>query len=171
MAPMMDRRSFLALAPVGAAALGCAPACPPCVPSPPAAGGFPEAPFAEVEELTIAELAGRMARGELTSAELTERYLARIDALDRRGPELRAVIEVNPEARAVAAKLDEERRAGKVRGALHGIPVMLKDNIDTGDRMQTTAGSLALEGAPAPRDATVAARGAPPARSCSARPT
>src|SRR5262249_13677273 len=95
---------------------------------------------------------------ELRAADLVDRYLARIEALDRRGPALRSVIEVNPDARAIAERLDEERRAGKRRGPLHGVPLLLKDNIDTADRMQTTAGSPALEGAPAPRDAGVAAR-------------
>lgn len=157
-ATMLDRRSFLALVPASAAIMG---GCAPPAASPPPRGlaaGAPSGPFPELEEVTIAELVARLTRGELTAVELVDRYLARIEALDRRGPALRAVIEVNPDARAIAAKLDEERRAGKARGALHGIPLLLKDNIDTGDRMQTTAGSLALEGSPALRDAGVAAR-------------
>jgi amidase len=85
-------------------------------------------------------------------------YLERIDALDRGGPTLRSVLELNPEAEASAEALDEERGAGKARGPLHGIPVLLKDNIDTADRMTTTAGSLALEGSIPARDATVAER-------------
>ena len=153
---MLDRRSFLALVPAGAALTsGCAPPTPAA--APPASAG-PPAPFPELEEVTLAELAARLTRGELTAVELVDRYLARIEALDRRGPALRAVIEVNPDARAIAARLDEERRAGKTRGPLHGIPLLLKDNIDTADRMETTAGSLALEGSPPPRDAGVAAR-------------
>jgi amidase len=99
-----------------------------------------------------------MARGELTAQGLVERYLARIEAVDGRGPALRSVLETNPDAPAIAARLDEERRAGRVRGPLHGIPVLIKDNIDTGDRMQTTAGSLALAGKPAPRDAHLVER-------------
>jgi amidase len=121
---------------------------------------FPAAPppFPDLEEATIADLSARMSRGELSAVELAARYLARIEALDRHGPALRSVIERNPDAEAIAAALDQERRAGKIRGPLHGIPVLLKDNIDTGDRMATSAGSLALAGAPAPRDAGVAAR-------------
>ncbi|MCC6433313.1 MAG: amidase, partial [Gemmatimonadaceae bacterium] len=97
-----------------------------------------------------------MRAGTLTSRTLTAAYLARIAAIDASGPTLRSVIERNPDALSIAAERDAERKAGKVRGPLHGIPVLLKDNIDTGDRMQTTAGSLALVGAPAPRDAFVA---------------
>jgi len=108
--------------------------------------------------MTIAELSSRMARGALSARELVDGYIARIDALDRGGPALHSVLELNPDARAIALKLDEERRAKGPRGPLHGIPVFIKDNIDTGDRMQTTAGSLALMGSPAPRDAQVVAR-------------
>ncbi len=113
-------------------------------------------PFDEIEEATIAELQGAMRRRRLTSRGLTEIYLARIEALDRHGPKLNSVIEINPDAQWIASQLDAERRAGHVRGPLHGIPILLKDNIDTGDRMQTAAGSLALVGAPALQDSTVA---------------
>ncbi|MCE5232462.1 MAG: amidase [Mizugakiibacter sp.] len=106
----------------------------------------------------IETLQQQMAAGALDARALTREARARIDALDRSGPALHAVIELNPDADAIAARLDAERRHGRLRGPLHGIPVLLKDNIDTGDRMQTTAGSLALVGAPAPRDAGVAAR-------------
>lgn len=99
-----------------------------------------------------------MAAGRYTSRRLVELYTARINAIDRQGPELRSVIELNPDAPAMANALDEERKSGRVRGPLHGIPVLIKDNIDTGDRMMTTAGSLALAGTSAPRDAFVAAR-------------
>ncbi|MBA3850094.1 MAG: amidase [Opitutus sp.] len=109
-------------------------------------------------EATIASLQAEMAAGRLTAVALTEAYLARIDALDRAGPELNAIIELNPDARTVAAERDAERRAGRVRGPLHGIPVLVKDNLDTADRMQTTAGSLALVGQKVPRDAHVVAR-------------
>src|SRR5262249_21023364 len=89
---------------------------------------------------------------------LTQAYLARIDAIDKRGVGLNAVIELNPDAMAIAESLDAERKAGKVRGPLHGIPILIKDNIDTADRMHTTAGSLALADSIAPRDAGVVAR-------------
>jgi amidase len=115
-------------------------------------------PFEEIEEATIAELQGLMRHGRLTARELTQIYLERIDAIDKRGPTLNSVIEVNPDAERIAKRLDAERRAGHVRGPLHGIPILLKDNIDTGDRMPTTAGSLALVGAPALQDSTVADR-------------
>jgi len=115
------------------------------------------APF-DLDEATIAELQRRMETGAETSRSLVEKYLARIDAVDRRGPELRSVLEINPDAAAIANGLDAERRAGRVRGPLHGIPILIKDNIATGDRMMTTAGSLALAGAPAPADAFVAGR-------------
>ncbi len=110
-----------------------------------------------LNEKTVAELQSMMASGQLSSAQLTQYYIDRILALDQNGPGVNAVIELNPDAIAIAKALDQERRAGKVRGPMHGIPVLLKDNIDTGDRMQTTAGSFALFGTPAPRDSTVAA--------------
>ncbi len=112
-------------------------------------------PFAEA---TIDDLQQQMQTGRLTSRDLTAAYLQRIAEVDRAGPKLNAVIEVNPDALAIAAGLDAERKAGKVRGPLHGIPVLLKDNIDTADKMQTTAGSLALVGQKVPRDARVVAR-------------
>jgi amidase len=123
-----------------------------------AQAGRPEpaqpAPF-ELEEATIADLQRRMETGEETSRSLVEKYLARIDALDRSGPTLRQVLETNPDAVAIADKLDAERRSKGPRGPLHGIPVLLKDNIGTADRLTTTAGSLALEGARPPRDAFI----------------
>ena len=109
-------------------------------------------------ELSVAELQSRMTKGTLTSRTLTAAYLARIAAVDRSGPTLNSVIETNPDALTIAAERDAERRAGKVRGPLHGIPVLIKDNIDSADRMQTTAGSLALVGKPAPRDAFIVQR-------------
>jgi amidase len=114
-------------------------------------------PF-ELDEATVASLQAAMAAGRYTSHRLVELYSERIKAIDRSGPTLRAVIEMNPEAGSIADRLDDERRAGRVRGPLHGIPVLIKDNIDTADRMMTTAGSLALEGSIASRDAFVAAR-------------
>ncbi|GHH04368.1 amidase [Comamonas sp. JC664] len=115
-------------------------------------------PFA-LEELTVAELQAAMVSGEHTAQGLTERYLARIAALDAVGPlPLRSVIELNPDALAMAAALDQERREKGARGPLHGIPVLLKDNIATADKMETTAGSLALVGARPGRDAFLVER-------------
>ncbi|HYF10979.1 MAG TPA: amidase [Actinomycetota bacterium] len=112
----------------------------------------------EFAEATITDLGARMAAGELTSARLTEAYVNRIEALDRRGPELRSVIGVEPDAVDVARSLDAERAAGRVRGPLHGIPILIKDNIETAGALPTTAGSLALGEARATRDATLVAR-------------
>jgi amidase len=106
-------------------------------------------------EWTISELQEKMEAGELTSHQIAELYLQRIEAVDKNGPYINSIIELNPDALEVADALDAERKAGKVRGALHGIPVLLKDNIDTHDRMQTTAGSLALEGNIAAKDAFI----------------
>lgn len=124
---------------------------------------LPEAPpgsarRTELDELTVAELQAAMQSGRYTSRRLVELYLARSAEVDAVPGGVNAVIELNPEARAIADERDRERRAGRVRGPLHGIPVMVKDNIDTGDRMQTTAGSLALAGSRAPRDAFIIAR-------------
>jgi amidase len=109
-------------------------------------------------EATVAQLQTEMASGRLTSEELTEEYIARIIALDQKGPGVNAVIELNPDALAMARNADKLRRQGHVLGPLHGIPVLVKDNVDTGDRMQTTAGSFALAGMPAMHDSTVAAK-------------
>ena len=109
-------------------------------------------------ETTIEALRARMDAGRLTARTLAAACLARIEAVDRKGPRIASVIEVNPDALAIAAERDRERRAGRVRGPLHGVPVLLKDNIATGDRMSTSAGSLALANVPAPRDAFVVAR-------------
>jgi amidase len=114
-------------------------------------------PF-ELEETTIADLQSAMASGRLSAHSITQLYLDRIAELDRKGPTLRHVIEVNPDALAIADSLDQERKAGRMRGPLHGIPILLKDNIDTADRMTTTAGSLALEGSIATRDSFIAAK-------------
>lgn len=106
-----------------------------------------------MEEWTIAEIQSKMESGELTSRQLAEFYIRRIETLDQAGPKVNSVIELNPDALTIASALDAERQADKVRGPLHGIPVLLKDNIDTADKMQTTTGSLALEGSWAMRDA------------------
>ena len=106
---------------------------------------------------SVGRLQSLMSSNQLSSQELLEIYLRRIQLIDK-GLDLRAIIQVNPDARRIAAQLDQERRHHGPRGPLHGIPILLKDNIDTGDRQHTTAGSLALVGAPAPQDATVTKR-------------
>lgn len=106
-------------------------------------------------EMTISELMRGMESGELTARRIAEQYLERIASIDKSGPVLNAMLEVNPDALAIADALDAERRAGNARGPLHGIPIVIKDNIDTHDRMMTTAGSLALEGSIAAQDAFV----------------
>ena len=114
-------------------------------------------PFA-LEGASIADLQRRMATGELTARAIAEQYLDRIAALDKAGPKINAIIELNSDALAIADRLDAERADGRVRGPLHGIPVLLKDNLDTADRMHTSAGSLALGDSIATRDSTVAAK-------------
>jgi amidase len=157
----LDRREFLGHAAVlglGAAAGrtgfagrrdGSPAAERPALASPP--------PF-ELEEATLAQLRDGMASGRWTSRRIVEQYLARIAATDRAGPSLHSIIETNPDALSIAEQLDRERANGRTRGPLHGVPVLLKDNIDTADRMTTTAGSLALEGSVPPRDSHVAER-------------
>ena len=110
----------------------------------------------ELDELTIDIAQEALASGRFTSRSLTEKYLGRIREIDQAGPMLKAVIEVNPDALAIAEALDQERKAKGARGPLHGIPIVIKDNIDTGDRMNTTAGSLALLGSRPAKDAFVA---------------
>ena len=112
----------------------------------------------ELEEMSVADLQRGMASGRFTAAGLVESYQLRIRDIDQHGPHLRAVIELNPDAPGLARELDRERKAKGPRGPLHGIPMLIKDNIDTHDRMTTTAGSLALAGSIAPRDAFLAAR-------------
>jgi len=109
----------------------------------------------ELNEATIDMLQEKMKNGTHTSRSITQLYLDRIDAIDKQGPALNAVIEINPDALVIADKMDAERKAGKIRGLMHGIPILVKDNIDTGDKMMTTAGSLALEGHKAAKDAFV----------------
>jgi amidase len=146
------RRRFLQ-AGLCAGALALAPAAP---------GGAGETadqvPPSELDEITLTDLQEGLRTGKLTARSIAEKYLARIEAIDRRGPALRTVIEVNPDALAQAEALDQERKAKGVRGPLHGIPVLIKDNLDTADRMATTAGSLALVGAKPPGDAFVVQR-------------
>ncbi len=139
----MNRRDFVS---IGAGALAAAQA-----------SAAPRTAF-DLPEATIADLSRRMQTGRDTAASIASRYLARIAAIDKRGPAINAVIELNPDAPRIAGELDRERRAKGPRGPLHGIPVLIKDNINTHDRMMTTAGSLALEGSIAPRDAFIVER-------------
>ena len=143
----MDRRDFIrigiaasATGAVGGEALA-------------ASGGKANSSANAIVEASVADLQAAMSAGKLTSKALTAQYLARIKAIDAGGPRLNSVIELNPDALTIAAALDQERNRKGARGPLHGIPVLIKDNIATADRMQTTAGSLALLGAKAPRDA------------------
>jgi amidase len=158
----IDRRDFVKLGGAGAAAAATigASACAPAGSG--GTGGEGDAWWVneafELEEATFAELSAAMESGERTAVEITRLYLERIEALDRAGPRLRSIIETNPEALEIAQRLDEERAAGNVRGPLHGIPIAVKDNIDTADQMTTTAGSYALEGHHAAQDSGVAAK-------------
>ncbi len=140
----MDRRDFLFATALAALA------CPD--------GAMPAQARINAEELSLADIADAFAVGRLTSRQLTQIYLTRIDTLDRHGPRLGAVLEVNPRALDIAAELDRERRTQGSRGPLHGVPVLIKDNIETADRMMTTAGSMALDGWYAPTDAPLIAR-------------
>ena len=138
-----DRREFLRLSAIAAAGTL-------------AAGSSDGAQRLDLSEKTVAELQAAMEKGQLTSEAMTNWYLARIRALD---PKINSVIEVNPDAVAIARQRDRERRSKNVKGPLHGIPVLIKDNIDTADKMKTTAGSLALVDAPTPaRDAFIVER-------------
>lgn len=153
----MQRREFLRRAVEGAAGFAVA------LPTAAAAFAQPQqiaqrAEDSELHELTIADLQKGMDSGRYTARGITEAYLERIERIDRRGLMLRSVLEINPDAPEIADALDRERSAGKSRGPLHGIPVLLKDNLDTHDRMTTTAGSLALEGSIPSQDSAVAAK-------------
>src|SRR5271167_1666375 len=152
----LPRRRFLqtsALAGVSAALLPTLAAARADTSCPPA---MPEIKPFELDEITIADLQAGMASGKFSARSITEKYLARIEEIDKQGPTLNSVIEVNPDALAIADALDQERKEQHARGPMHGIPVLIKDNIDTADRMQTTAGSLALLGSKPTRDSFVA---------------
>jgi len=148
----IDRRELFGaaagLAVVAAWPAAAAGSAEPATPAPAAAG----ADF-ELAEVSLAELAAGMAAGRFSSAGLVELYLGRIEAVDRGPGGTNAMLELNPDAPAIAAERDRERKAGRVRGPLHGIPIVVKDNVDTADRMRTSAGSLALAESIAPRDA------------------
>ncbi len=143
----MKRREFVGTIGAGAAAAAHMPKG--ALQTPPPRG------FA-LEEVSIADLQQQMAAGRTTARRLVDQYAARIASLDARGPRLGHVLEINPDARAIADQMDQERHAGTVRGPLHGIPILIKDNIATGDRMETTAGSYALLGARPTRDSGIA---------------
>lgn len=127
------------------------------MPTKPATPALEAAPLA-LEEITVSELSRQMNIGLMTSESICQKYLQRIEDFDRHGSVLKAIIETNPDALEIARSLDTERHATGSRGFLHGVPVLIKDNIETGDKMQTTAGSLALQGAPAAQDSFVAQR-------------
>ncbi|MBC7415690.1 MAG: amidase [Herminiimonas sp.] len=148
----MQRRDLMRMALLGAVGVGGADAMGKSGPDDARHGGMP------IIDASVAELQAAMQSGRASSQSLVKAYLARIAALDRAGPRLNSIIELNPDALEIAASLDRERKKSGPRGPLHGIPVLLKDNIATADRMQTSAGSLALVGARAPRDAFIAAR-------------
>ena len=148
----MQRRAFLRTgATAGLAALASRVAAQPAQPS-------PTVPAFELAEVGIDELQEGMSSGRFTARALVLAYLERIEAVDRSGPTLRSILETNPDALSIADSLDAERKARGPRGPLHGIPLLLKDNVDTQDRMTTTAGSLALEGSIAAEDSGVARR-------------
>ncbi len=154
-----SRRNFLQAAAIGGAAAALASANSFAAST--AISASPQNPAAavpsfELDEITIEELQQGISSGKYTARSIAEKYLARIEAIDRSGPTLRSVIETNPDALALADALDKERREHGPRGPLHGIPVLIKDNIDTADGMMTTAGSLALVGAKPPKDSFVA---------------
>ncbi len=150
----IDRRTFLRYGAYATAMTAAAPTLGSIASVPHAAA---QASF-EWEEATIADLQAAMESGALTALVLTRAFIGRIEAMDFSGPQLNSVIEVNPDAEAIASTLDEERTAGQVRGPLHGIPVLLKDTMATDDRMETTAGSQALLGSKVPRDSGVATK-------------
>ena len=159
----LGRREFVKLGGLGAAAAVTAGTAA-CAPDTGAVGGSADdAPWwttetFELEEATLAGLLNDMASGRRSAVEITQLYLDRIAAVDREGPKLRSIIETNPDALDIARQLDEERAGGNLRGPLHGIPIVVKDNIDTADGMTTTAGSYALEGHIAAQDSHVAAQ-------------
>lgn len=147
----MKRRTFFKTTALGSSALAVTGLAG-CRPTSVKTEDEPDFSSFELNEFTVEEFQQKMQAGELTSEAICQKYLSRIELVD---PALKAVIELNPDALEIARSLDEERKNGKVRGSLHGIPVLIKDNIDTGDKMQTTAGSLALEGHLAQEDAFI----------------
>jgi len=151
----VSRRDFLQASLVGSAGLSARGAESTVSPFSQSSNSVERSAF---DEATIGQMQAAMASGRTSAVELTVHYLTRIQAIDERGPHLNSIIEVNPDALAQARIADSLRRQGRILGPLHGIPILLKDNIDTGDRMQTSAGSFALVGRPALHDSTVAAK-------------
>jgi amidase len=155
------RRKFLRTSLIGGMAAAAAPALRPVMVAARenslASVAAEVAPF-ELDEITIADLQEGMKSGKYSARAIAEKYLQRIEAIDKHGPAINSVIETNPDALEIADALDKERKEKGPRGPLHGIPILIKDNIDTGDRMMTTAGSLALFGSKAPKDSFVARR-------------
>ena len=147
----LNRRSFLKLGVAGGAAAVTLPRIVMGDPLPRVSSQPSPAPF-ELDESTIAELSAGMQSGKFTAVSIAEKYIARIEEVDRKGPALNSIIELNPDALEIARSLDAERKERGPRGPMHGIPVLVKDNIDTADRMATTAGSLALLGSKPPSD-------------------
>lgn len=161
---LMNRRKFLQNTTIGATSLStigltslslssCQPQNPPADASEKQENSA--IPSFALEEASVMDLQKGMEEGRYSAESITQMYLDRIEAINKKGPAINAVIEVNPEALDIARQLDEERKNENIRGPLHGIPLMLKDNIDTGDRMQTTAGALAMEGHMAKADAPI----------------
>lgn len=153
------RRKFIQttlLAGASVAVLNPVPASASSLKNSPARGATSPGGSFEFDEMTVTEMQEGMASGRFTAHSITDKYLARIDIIDKHGPTLNSVIEVNPDAVSIAKALDKERKQKHVRGPLHGIPVLIKDNIDTADRMMTTAGSLALVGSKPPKDSMLA---------------
>src|ERR1700686_316298 len=153
----MNRRTFVrhsVVGGVGLASAGITTAGKETSPSSSATSTPP--PAFELDELTLAELQSGMASGKYSAHSLARKYLDRIDNVDKHGPAINSVLELNPDALSIAADLDKERKAKGPRGPLHGIPLLIKDNIDTHDRMTTTAGSLALGGSIPLQDSFVA---------------
>jgi len=153
-----SRRQFLQSAVNASAATAVYPALAAARAIAPAKPVAPDVKPFELDEITIPELQDGMKSGKFTARALVEKYSARIEEIDKRGPGVNAIIELNHDAPATADALDQERKAKGPRGPLHGIPVLIKDNIDTADRMMTTAGSLALVGSKPPKDSCVAQR-------------
>ncbi len=155
--PNRSRRRFLQTSVMGGVSAALVPALAAArTVTPGSSSHAPQVPAFELDEVTIADLQDGMKSGKYTAHSIAEKYLARIDSIDKKGPAINAVIELNPDALAIADAMDKERKSGKVRGPLHGVPILIKDNIDTADRMMTTAGSLALVGSKPPKDSTVA---------------